>query len=80
MIIHLLVKKKFSDMFNVILSRKIGSSQYINIPPSFNSGKNLWIIKPINFNRGKYITVENKLKEIIEKLEAIQEKKTNKLF
>ena len=68
-------KKKFSDMFNVILSRKIGSSQYINIPPSFNSGKNLWIIKPINFNRGKYITVENKLKEIIEKLEAIQEKK-----
>ena len=62
-------------MFNVILSRKIGSIQTINIPPSFNSGKNLWIIKPINLNRGRYITVEKNLKDIIEKLETIQEKK-----
>ena len=49
--------------------------QYINIPQSFNSGKNLWIIKPINLNRGRYITVEKSLKNIIEKLEVIQEKK-----
>ena len=68
-------KKRFADMFNVILSRKIGSTQYINIPPSFNSGKNLWIIKPINLNRGQFITVENRLKNIVEKLELIQEKK-----
>ena len=68
-------KKRFSEMFNVILSRKIGSIQTINIPPSFNSGKNLWIIKPINLNRGRYITVEKNLKDIIEKLETIQEKK-----
>ena len=68
-------KKKFSEMFNVILSRKIGSLQYINIPQTFNSGKNLWIIKPINLNRGRYITVEKSLKNIIEKLEIIQEKK-----
>ena len=67
--------KKFNEMFNVILSRKIGSLQYINIPQSFNSGKNLWIIKPINLNRGRYITVEKSLKNIIEKLEVIQEKK-----
>ena len=67
--------KKFNEMFNVILSRKIGSMQYINIPQSFNSGKNLWIIKPINLNRGRYITVEKSLKNIIEKLEVIQEKK-----
>ena len=67
--------KKFCNMFNVILSRKIGSMQTINIPPSFNSGKNLWIIKPINLNRGRFITVEKNLKDIIEKLEVIQEKK-----
>ena len=67
--------KRFNEMFNVILSRKIGSLQYINIPQSFNSGKNLWIIKPINLNRGRYITVEKSLKNIIEKLVTIQEKK-----
>ena len=67
--------KKFSEMFNVILSRKIGSNQNINIPQTFNSGKNLWIIKPVNLNRGRYITVEKNLKEIIKKLEEIQEKK-----
>ena len=67
--------KKFCDMFNVILSRKIGSMQTINIPASFNSGKNMWIIKPINLNRGRYITVEKNLKDIIEKLEMIQERK-----
>ena len=67
--------KKFAEMFNVILSRKIGSIQMINIPQTFNSGKNLWIIKPINLNRGRYITVENNLRDIIEKLELIQEKK-----
>ena len=72
--------KKFNELFNVILSRKIGSMQYINIPPSFNSGKNLWIIKPINLNRGRYITVEKSLKNIIEKLEMIQEKKKINIY
>ena len=67
--------KRFADMFNVILSRKIGSVQTINIPKTFNSGKNLWIIKPINLNRGRYIMVEKNLKDIIEKLEVIQERK-----
>ena len=33
------------------------------------------IIKPINLNRGQFITVENRLKNIVEKLELIQEKK-----
>ena len=67
--------RKFAEMFNVILSRKIGSMQYINIPKTFNSGKNMWIIKPINLNRGRYITVENNVKDIIQKLEIIQERK-----
>ena len=66
---------KFSEMFNVILSKKIGSSQCINIPETFNSGKNLWIIKPVNLNRGRCITVENNLKEIIKKVEEIQSAK-----
>ena len=72
--------KKFCDMFNVILSRKIGSLQTINIPASFNSGKNMWIIKPINLNRGRYITVEKNLKDIIEKLEMIQERKKINIY
>ena len=67
--------KKFSDMFNVILSKKIGSIQNINIPETFNSGKNLWIIKPVNLNRGRFITVEKNLNEIIKKLEEIQSAK-----
>ena len=67
--------KKFADMFNVILSKKIGSTQTINIPETFNSGKNLWIIKPVNLNRGRFITVENNLSEILKKVENIQSKK-----
>ena len=66
---------KFSQMFNVILSKKIGSNQYINIPETFNSGKNLWIIKPVNLNRGRCIIVEKDLKEIIKKVEEIQSSK-----
>ena len=66
---------KFSQMFNVILSKKIGSNQYINIPETFNSGKNLWIIKPVNLNRGRCIIVEKDLKEIIKKVEEIQSAK-----
>ena len=67
--------KKFSEMFNVILSKKIGSSQTINIPETFNSGKNLWIIKPVNLNRGRFIIVEKNLTEILKKVEQIQNKK-----
>ena len=67
--------KKFSEMFNVILSKKIGSTQNINIPETFNDGKNLWIIKPVNLNRGRFITVDNNLKNLIKKAEEIQNKK-----
>ena len=67
--------KKFSEMFNVILSKKIGSIQTINIPETFNDGKNLWIIKPVNLNRGRFISVEKNLKDIIKKAEEIQNKK-----
>ena len=67
--------KKFNEMFNVILSKKIGSYQTINIPETFNNGKNLWIIKPVNLNRGRFITVEKNLDEIIKKVEDIHSKK-----
>ena len=67
--------KKFIELFNVNLSPKIGSIQNINIPETFNNGKNLWIIKPVNLNRGRYITVEKNLHNIIKKLEEIQSKK-----
>ncbi len=67
--------KKFIELFNVNLSPKIGSVQNINIPETFNNGKNLWIIKPVNLNRGRYITVEKNLHNIIKKLEEIQSRK-----
>jgi len=67
--------KKFNELFNVNLSKTIGSVQKINIPETFNSGKNLWIIKPVNLNRGRYITVEKNLHNMIKKLEEIQSKK-----
>ena len=62
---------KFNEMFNVILSKKIGSYQTINIPETFNNGKNLWIIKPVNLNRGRSIKVEKNLDIIIKKVEEI---------
>ena len=68
-------KRIFSDYFNVLLSKKIGSSQTINIPETFNNGKNLWIIKPVNLNRGRFITVEKNLSQIKKKVEEIQSKK-----
>ena len=67
--------KIFSDYFNVLLSKKIGSTQTINIPETFNNGKNLWIIKPVNLNRGRFITVEKNLSQIKKKVEEIQSKK-----
>ena len=67
--------KTFSEMFNAILSKKIGYSQTINIPETFNSGKNIRIIKPVNLNRGRFITVEKNLSEILKKVKQIQNKK-----
>ena len=54
----------FSSLFNALLNKKIGSSQTINIPKTFNSGKNMWIIKPVNLNRGRCIKVLNNLNDI----------------
>ena len=66
---------KFIDMFNVILSKRIGSMQTINIPKTFNSGKNMWIIKPVNCNQGRFITVQNDLQSIIQNMSNIQQNK-----
>ena len=62
----------FSSLFNALLNKKIGSSQTINIPKTFNSGKNMWIIKPVNLNRGRCIKVLSHLDLIIKEMKAIQ--------
>ena len=62
----------FSSLFNALLNRRIGSSQTINIPKTFNSGKNMWIIKPVNLNRGRCIKVLNNLDSIIKEMKFIQ--------
>ena len=62
----------FSSLFNALLNKKIGSCQTINIPKSFNSGKNMWIIKPVNLNRGRCIKVLNDLDLILKEMKAIQ--------
>ena len=62
----------FSKLFNALLNRKIGSKQTINIPKTFNSGKNMWIIKPVNLNRGRCIKVLNNLNDILKEIKLIQ--------
>ena len=62
----------FSKLFNALLNRRIGSNQTINIPKTFNSGKNMWIIKPVNLNRGRCIKVLNNLSSILKEMKLIQ--------
>ena len=62
----------FSKLFNALLNKKIGSKQTINIPKTFNSGKNMWIIKPVNLNRGRCIKVLNNLDSILREMKLIQ--------
>ena len=65
----------FSSLFNALLNKKIGSNQTINIPKTFNSGKNMWIIKPVNLNRGRCIKVLNNIDEILKEMKWIQTSK-----
>jgi hypothetical protein len=65
----------FSSLFNALLNKKIGSSQTINIPKTFNSGKNMWIIKPVNLNRGRCIKILNNIDEILKEMKWIQASK-----
>ena len=62
----------FSSLFNALLNRAIGSKQTINIPKTFNSGKNMWIIKPVNLNRGRCIKVLDNLELILKEMKSIQ--------
>ena len=62
----------FSSLFNALLNRMIGSKQTINIPKTFNSGKNIWIIKPVNLNRGRCIKVLDNLELILKEMKSIQ--------
>ena len=62
----------FSQLFNALLNKKIGSTQTINIPKTFNSGKNMWIIKPVNLNRGRCIKVLNNLNSILKEMKLIK--------
>ena len=64
---------KYVEKFNILGSRRTGEIQTINIPKTYNSGKNMWIIKPINLNRGRCIQVLNDTNQIVEYLLKIQE-------
>ena len=44
---------KYVEKFNILGSKRTGETQTINIPQTYNTGKNMWIIKPINLNRGR---------------------------
>ena len=66
---------KYVERFNILGSRRTGECQTINIPQTYNTGKNMWIIKPINLNRGRCIQVLNDTKQIVEYLLKIQEMK-----
>ena len=66
---------KYVERFNILLSKRTGESQTINIPQTYNTGKNMWIIKPINLNRGRCIQVLNDTNAIVDYLLKIQEMK-----
>ena len=66
---------KYVERFNILGSRRTGEIQSINIPQTYNTGKNMWIIKPINLNRGRCIQVLNDTNKIVEYLLKIQEMK-----
>jgi len=66
---------KYVERFNILGSRRTGEIQTINIPQTYNTGKNMWIIKPINLNRGRCIQVLNDTNKIVEYLLKIQEMK-----
>ena len=66
---------KYVERFSILGSRRTGESQTINIPQTYNTGKNMWIIKPINLNRGRCIQVLNDTNSIVEYLLKIQEMK-----
>ena len=66
---------KYVERFNILLSKRTGETQTINIPQTYNSGKNMWIIKPINLNRGRCIQVLNNTNIIVDYILKIQEMK-----
>ena len=66
---------KYVEKFNILGSKRTGETQTINIPQTYNTGKNMWIIKPINLNRGRCIQVLNDTNTIVEYLLKIQEMK-----
>ena len=66
---------KYVEKFNILLSKRTGETQTINIPRTYNTGKNMWIIKPINLNRGRCIQVLNDTDTIVEYLLKLQEMK-----
>ena len=66
---------KYVEKFSILGSKRTGETQTINIPKTYNTGKNMGIIKPINLNRGRCIQVMNDTDAIVEYLEKIQEMK-----
>ena len=66
---------KYVEKFSILGSKRTGETQTINIPKTYNTGKNMWIIKPINLNRGRCIQVMNDTDAIVEYLQKIQEMK-----
>ena len=66
---------KYVEKFSILGSRRTGEMQTINIPHTYNTGNNMWIIKPINLNRGRFIQVLNDTDKIVEYLQKIQEMK-----
>ena len=66
---------KYVEKFSILGSKRTGENQTINIPSTYNTGSNMWIIKPINLNRGRCIQVLNDTDAIVEYLEKLQEMK-----
>ena len=75
---HLLQDKYYINYFYVNLSKKIGTKQKIQIPKTFYSGKNLWMLKRTNLNRGREMKLLSDLDDIITQINSTFENNSKK--
>ena len=76
--LNLLQDKYYINYFYVNLSKKIGTKQKIQIPKTFYSGKNLWMLKRTNLNRGREMKLLSDLDDIITQINSTFENNSKK--
>ena len=56
--------KRYSNLFSISQSEKLGVKTNVYIHPTHYDGKNIWLIKAPDLNRGRCIKIGNNLSNI----------------